>query len=252
MFRKFLKAILPSPLRRALLRWRYGRFYVLQQETEGLLVPTTYEEIHRRVLALPDLDIVEIGGAAGTATIAMGWAMAESGKRSKLVVVEKCEGGSREKFGGRKENLDRIVRNLRSYGIEDRVILFPHYMTFENGAEVVALVKTPQIAALVIDADGHIHRDFHFFWPRLAEGGLIIIDDYHPDRSPKHALTYHLLNLLRDWRLIEDVQVIHETVFARKGPGPFENLNIAEAQRVAAETCRQLGVVFDERGVTLH
>ena len=41
--------------------------------------------------AIGDNDIVELGGASGSASIAIAWALQEKRRESKLVVVEKFE-----------------------------------------------------------------------------------------------------------------------------------------------------------------
>ncbi len=54
----------------------------------------TYAAIYDAVYAGPDLDIVEMGARGGAASVAIDKAPIESGKSSKLIVVEKCEGMS--------------------------------------------------------------------------------------------------------------------------------------------------------------
>jgi hypothetical protein len=49
---------------------RHTRFAVLQREADGLLSPGIYERLYDQVRTLPDLDIVEVGGAAGAASVA--------------------------------------------------------------------------------------------------------------------------------------------------------------------------------------
>jgi hypothetical protein len=237
-----LKKILPRALQRQIRTALYGRYYVLQQETEGLLSPKHYERLHDEVCKMPDLDLVEVGGAGGTASIAMAWALQEQGRKSKLVVVEKCEGGSRSKYGGRQENLARFERNIAAYGVDGKIRLFPHYMTFENGKEVLNLIETPEIGALVLDADGWIHRDFHFLWPRLRVGGLIVVDDYEAGRDEKHELTYQLLNYLMAIGLFEKVDAVGATVFGRKpAGGSIEKLDLALAQGIVERVSRDFG-----------
>jgi hypothetical protein len=224
---------LASRLDTHLQRLPYPEFYRLKVATDGLLKPRIYKEIYDEVRRQPDLDIVEVGGAAGTASIAVAWALQADGKSAQVVVIEKCEGGSRASYGGRSENLARIERNFEEYRVRDRVRLFPHHLTFDNGDEVVDLIETDEIAALICDADGRLHRDFWFFWPRLREGGAIVIDDYHPTRSMKYVLTYRLVELFKEWGLLEPVRLLRSTLFARKPPGG----NIASLD---LETCEEV------------
>lgn len=244
------KNLLPQGVQRRLRILMHGRFYVLQQETDGLLSPAQYERIYEEVKPAPDMDWVEIGGAAGTASVAVCWALKERRKQGRLVIVEKCEGGSRASYGGKTENLARLERNLIRYGVADFTRLFPHYMTFQNGAEVVKLVQTRQIAGLLIDADGWLHRDFYFLWERLVPGGTIIVDDYQENRDPKHDLTFHLLNRLRDWGLFEEQFRLDATVFGRKpSGGDIGKLDLAECEAIVERICRKWGVQFEKSGI---
>lgn len=207
---------------------RHGRFFALKQFANGMLAPHVYREMYERVRALPDLDIVEIGGAHGAGSIAIAWALLDSGKTSKVITVEKCEGGSRSDFGDKAENLDTIVANLHAFGVADKVDLFPHYLNEENTDNLIAKIDTPQLAGLILDADGRLDRDFKLLWERLAPGALIIVDDYdnrpeykaiderNPDGGTKKVLTYRLLNQLETWGLFERDQLIGDTLFGQK------------------------------------
>lgn len=225
----------PPPVQQAYFRardtakyMRHGRFFALKQFTHGMLSPTVYEELYKRVRDLPEGDVVEIGGAHGAGSIAMGWAMRDSAKNSKIITVEKCEGGSRSDFGGHAENLDTIVANLTAFGVADKVDLFPHYLTEENAADLIAKINTPKLAGLILDADGRLDRDFKLFWDRLIPGALIVVDDYDnkpeykainersPDGGTKKVLTYRLLNKLEQWGLFERDVLMGDTLFGRK------------------------------------
>lgn len=222
---------LRSLLGSAYNRIRYPRFHRLRREAGGMLPPMVYQRLYREVRRLPDLDVVEVGGAAGAGSIAIAQAMGETGKRARLILVERCELGSRAAFGGREENLARLRRHLEHFGVADRVVVYPHELTMENGAEVLALVSTPEIAAFIHDADGQIDRDFRLFWPRLREGGLIVVDDFvnlaefrpvserHPDGGTKCLRTFRLLNRFIEWGLFEPFAQVQSTVFGRKPPG---------------------------------
>lgn len=197
---------------------RYGRFAKLQRVTEGLLAPAVYKLIYERIAAAPDLDTIEVGGAGGSASIAIAWAKRETGKSSQHIVVEKLEGGSRRRYGGYEENFARFHRHLEQFGAKDRIRLFPEYLTLDNGREVLALVETGRIAGFMSDADGRIDRDFTLFLPLIHSDGVIIIDDYHPTKSWKHALTYRLLNRFAEWKLFVHEETVHGTAFGRPHP----------------------------------
>ena len=207
---------------------RYPKFWKLKTDANGMLQPGVYKRMYNLVCKLPDLDMIEVGGASGAGSIAIALAIKESGKKSKLIVIEKCEGGSRIKTGDHQDNLDLLRKNFQKFGVEDNIVLFPHEVTFQNGEKVTSLIKTPKITALIHDADGRIDRDFYLFWPMLKPGGLIIVDDYanqgkylqisdrHPTGGMKCLLTYRLLNQIREWGLFKTTYKKGKTVFGYK------------------------------------
>src|SRR5438876_510256 len=207
-----IKHLIRERIPASLLAWyrmkRQGRFAYLKYKTGGLLEPVIYERLYEELQTAQDFDIIEVGGASGTASISIAWAMQTAKMKSRLVVIEKCEGGTRDLYGDYRSNFERFNRFIREFGVADRITLYAQYLTLENGAEVLNLLKSNWIAALVIDADGHIHRDFFIFWKRLVEQGIIVIDDYHKNLTPKHALTFRLLNQMVDWGLFEPVELI--------------------------------------------
>jgi predicted O-methyltransferase YrrM len=195
-----------------------------------MLRPTIYRRLYLLARALPDLDIVEIGGASGAASIALALGMKDSGKRARVIVVEKLQGGSRTRYGGYQDNLVIMQSNIRQFGVDDRIVLFPHELTLDNGKDVRALMTTPHIAAFMHDADGRLDRDFLLFWPLLQPGGLMFIDDYsntprytpvsdeHPHGGIKSVMTYRLLNQMIGWGLFVPFATIGQTIFGRKPP----------------------------------
>jgi predicted O-methyltransferase YrrM len=212
-----------------------------------MLPAAVYHCLYDEVRRLPDLDIVEVGGASGAASVVISRAMIESGKTSRLVVVEKCEGGSRTPFGSRERNLARLQAHLDRFGARN-VAIFPEELTFENGAEVLSLLGTPEIGALVLDADGRIDRDFFHFWPRLCPGGLLVVDDAvelrdfrprsprHPDGGTKFLLTARLLQQFVRWGLFEPRRRVRNTLFGRKPEGAdFSRFDRAVCERIVAE-----------------
>jgi predicted O-methyltransferase YrrM len=184
--RYFLAKILKFSDSRAkdLARWK-----ALKAESSGMLSPVVYRELYRLARDAPDLDIIEIGGAAGAGSIALALGVKESGKRSGVIVAEKLEGGSRVEFGDRSSNQQIIEENFRKFGVLDQVRFFPHEVTMENGGEVSALFRSGEIAVLVHDADGRVDRDFFLFWPLLRDGCAIVIDDYADEPAKYRPVT---------------------------------------------------------------
>ena len=204
------------------------RFYWLKRNANGMLPARTYRELYRSVVSLPDLDVVEIGGAAGASSIAIAWAMRDAGMASHLITIEKCEGGSRSDYGDYKSNREVIEANLQQFGVSDTTRLFPYELTLANGDEVKRLIETSQIGALVHDADGRIDRDFILFWEILRPGGLIVVDDFgdgadfkpisprHPQGGTKKLITSRLLRQFIDWGLVEPTTMRGEMFFGIK------------------------------------
>jgi predicted O-methyltransferase YrrM len=242
------------------VRTAHRRFYDLKVRTRGMLSPMIYRRLYFLTRALPDLDIIEIGAASGAASIALALGLKESGKSARLIVVEKLQGGSRARYGGYRDNLDIIQSNFRRFGVEERIVLFPHELTFDNGKDVLALVTTSQIAGFIHDADGRLDRDFLLFWPHLQPGGLIVIDDYsntahytplsdeHPQGGIKSVMTYRLLNQMIAWGLFTPSGgTMGSTIFGRKPHhATFGRFDLETCTRIIdgikRERCEALGV----------
>lgn len=223
----------------------------MKTETAGMLPVEVYRALTNLVKRAPaGLDVIEVGGASGAATIAMAWGLRPSGGgHPRVVVVEKCEGGSRTSYGGWEENKARFERFVRRFGVDDRVVLYPHYLTLDRGPEVRALVRTGRLAGLMSDADGMVHRDLRLFGDLVDPKGFVVIDDYHPSRSPKHAVTFAVVNRLVEAGAFVPLDRIEDTLFG--GPGsPVTPALHDECERIAQSVSRDCGVVFDERGMT--
>ena len=204
------------------------RFYNLRKQTNGMLWPVVYKYMYEQCRKLPDLNIIEVGGATGAGSIAIAWGMKESDKKSRLIVVEKCEGGTRSDVGGYEDNLNLIQEHFKKFDAENNIVLFPQEVTFENGSEVISLMQTKQISAFIHDADGRLDRDFSLFWNLIIPGGLIVVDDYadepkykpiserHPQGGTKSVMTYRLLNQMIEWGLFKTTKKIGKTIFGYK------------------------------------
>ena len=221
------------------------RFYNLRKQTNGMLWPVVYKTMYEQCRNLPDLDIIEVGGATGAGSIAMAWGLKDANKKSQLIVVEKCEGGTRSDVGGYEDNLALIQEHFKKFDANEKITLFPQEVTFDNGKDVISLVQTEEIAAFIHDADGRLDRDFWLFWPLLITNGLIIVDDYadepkykpiserHPQGGTKSVMTYRLLNQLIEWGLFKTSKKIGKTIFGYK---PAD----ADFSRFDLEVCNQI------------
>jgi predicted O-methyltransferase YrrM len=229
-------------------RVRHPAFERIAREAGGMMTPSAYAQLDRMVAAAGPGDVIEVGGATGAGSVVIGRAMAAAGSAGRLVVVERCEGGSRSEHGGRDENLARIEAHLARFGVGDRTVVWPHELTFENGDEVLALAADRPLAGLVHDADGRIDRDFALFWSHLEPGAFIVVDDYEPEprfrpvteRHPfggmKGHITYRLLEAFVEWGLFERVIQVRATVFGRKPVGAsFERFDLDACAALVAE-----------------
>lgn len=251
MLKRLIRSIVPRAVQRRVQRLRFGRFTVLQWETDGLLSPGVYERIYETFKGghIVD-DVIEVGGAGGSASVALCWALQESASKAKLVVVEKCEGGTRSKYGGIQANIDRFWNSVAANGVRNRIVLIPEYLTLENGGLVLQKVRTQRIGGLLLDADGHIHRDFFLFWERLTRGAPVVIDDYHESLSPKHALTFAILNQFIAWGLVRQTDLIDTTFFGVKGDEQaFRNFDMSLCKTIASRICDDWKVSFDKSGL---
>ena len=193
------------------------RFSEVRKHTRGMLTPRQYRAIYDRVRNSEDLDVVDIGSAGGGTPITHALAKKDAGHRSATIAIEKCEGGSRAEYGGYSDNREFLEGNFSRFGVADRIRLFPHYLTYENAADLFELIKTDKIAGFMHDADGRIDRDFQLFGPRLADRNFVIIDDVtknvkfrpisaeYPFGGCKNIITWRLLEYLKNKDLfVED------------------------------------------------
>lgn len=246
-----MKGYTPRPILNAYRFVRYGRHAEMARTTEGLLSVPVYRELTAVVSHGPrGRDIIEIGGAGGSATIAMAWGVHRCATHAtRIVVVEKCEGGTRTQYGNWETNRARFERFVRSYTRQTDVVLYPHYLTLENGNEVRSLVKHTPLAGMVSDADGMVHRDLFLFGDLLSSDSFVVIDDYHPHHSPKHEITFGIVNRLITAGVFIPRKLIDGTFFGTFGHAMPKSLYV-ECEAFAQATCQRLGVIFDARGIT--
>ncbi len=203
-----------------------------------------WEEIRKH----PDLDAVEVGAARGAGSVAAALGYKDFRGQGRLVVVEKFEGGSRAADGSYQENREAAEAAFRQFGVMNFIRLYPHHLHLNNSSEVLALIKTPRIGALIHDADGRIDRDFQIFWPLLIDDGFILVDDYENTlqekttqdgstiRLTKKLLTYRLLNQFAEWGLFVFDKVFDGTALGHKPQGSsFSRFDQAICKRIVGE-----------------
>ena len=142
---------------------RYSRFNRPKSETKGMLSRLVYKRKYDAVYQLPDLDIIEVGGALGGGSITIASALRDSGKKSKLIVAEKCQGGSREDVGDYQTNLDVLKGNSEKFGVDASIVIYPKEVTFETGSEVLDLTtqsNLPDWSSMPMDGSTEIFSCF--------------------------------------------------------------------------------------------
>ena len=260
----------PAPVRKVYLRtrelngyFRYGRFFAVKEICNGLLPARVYREIYRTMQTVKELDCVEIGGAAGAGSICAAQGLIDGGHVGKLIVVEKCEGGSRARYGGKSENLARIEANFLAFDVDRKIRLYPNPITMERRDEVLELIETAELGALILDADGRLDRDFQIFWPLLKPGAPIIVDDYKdapvycprsetmPDGGIKNVLTYRLLNHFVEAGYFELEKVLDGTAFGRKPQAPQSAVEWSHAEEIVEGVRREWQDYLTARGLPL-
>lgn len=183
-----------------------------------------YEKIYWSARQMSGRDVVEVGTAHGTATIAAALGLMERYSEGRVYTVDRLEGGSRSVYGGRSENHNIVLENLSHYSVATHVELVV------GGAEELpkTLPDDAEVGLLILDADGRIHRDIVNFWSRLPMGATLVIDDYEPIVMVKHSsrravqvdakklLTYELANELVGANAIRKIEVLDNTLFAEK------------------------------------
>lgn len=249
--RTLIRPFIPQRIISAYRSARRGRHAEMAMATEGLLSIPVYEELTAIASNSPQgRDILEIGGAGGSATIAMAWGLTNHvASAARIVVVEKCEGGTRTQYGDYESNRARFERFVQLYADSEKVTLYPHYLTLANGSEVRSLVKNTPLAGIVSDADGMVHRDLLLFSDLLRPDSFMVIDDYHPHFSPKHEVTFGIVNRLLDAGVFIPRKLIDGTFFGTFGR-PLTQSLYNDCERFVQASCNRLGVTFDARGIT--
>ncbi len=230
---------------RLLIAVKRPRFAIIKVRTKGMLSPAIYEKIYNETKSLPDYDIIEVGAALGASSISIALALKDTNKNSNVIVIEKCEGGTRVDVGNYNDNYKVLTDNLCKFKIDNKVKLFPHELTINDAEKINKMISTPRLAALFHDADGRIDRDFFLFWEKLIDGGLIVIDDYekdgkylkisdkYPYGGMKCVTTFRLVNQFVDWGLIKITQILGNTVFGVKPLGAdFSRFNLDTCQAI--------------------
>lgn len=139
--------------------------------------------------------VIEVGVWKGTSTIAMADTMRQFGNDGCVIAVDTWRGGwdhwiNQEWFDkltfehGEPQIMRTFMQNVIFAGVKDYVIPLPLDST--NASHVI---HKRGITPSVIHIDGGhdyeaVMNDLRHWWPLLADGGVLIGDDYHVDGLP--------------------------------------------------------------------
>lgn len=126
--------------------------------------------------------ILEIGAFTGSATVVLAKAMLRNHKSDALIAVER--GGAKEHPHVPSKNVLADLHNtLLEFGVSEKVrIIEGQSGTRDVTDAVLREVGDQKIGVLLMDADGKVSRDFSLYQDLLADGAIIICDDYSGDR----------------------------------------------------------------------
>lgn len=220
------------------------RFGGLKIRARGMLGPRVYKKLYQKARGLPDLPFVDVGSAAGATTIAVALAFKRARKKSLVVGIEKCQGGSRERYGNYATNYATLEKNINKYDLGVHVKLYPDWLR-EGSEDIWSFIQSEKISGFIHDADGRLYRDFQLFFDSVVDGGLIAVDDCPQGRDPydllargysgKFVRTGVQWELLKRRGFIEEVERCGNFVFARKPVGINAALPFDDLRRISFE-----------------
>lgn len=205
-------------------------FADIKKNCNGMLSSRIYSALYEIAMSTHSGTLaVEVGAAHAAGTISMALGIQKNPVLEKLIAFEKIEGGSRMKFGDFENNREIILGNIERYGCKDVVEMV--FSTPEKAIGKIPFDSRPNIGLLVIDADGAIDREFNLFYDRVAEGGVVVIDDYNDylkyfriskhrvHIDAKHKVTKALVDYYVEEGFLKFDKMIESTWFGYKPKG---------------------------------
>lgn len=215
----------------------------VKQDCFGMLSLAVYRRIYETAEALGGGTFVEIGTSQGAATIAMALGAKAAGRPFRIYSADEFVTGSRPVGGSPAEKLEIVRRGYQGFGVADSIenVIGP-------SAALPSAADMPELALLLIDADGRIDRDFALLHARLAPDAPVIIDDVD-DRiyvsvrkggtvlDQKHRLTHRIVERYIAAGLLVADEASGQTGWYPKGP---VSLSPAEIELLALPAYREL------------
>lgn len=195
--------------------------WYVKRRCNGMLSEKVYRKIYDTARMSEGGVFVEVGTAHAAATVCLALGLKDSGHEGVVYTIDKMEGGSRVKYGGRETNIGIARDNLSHFGVDHLVEL----CVGDVNEEVKRVPPGAELTLLLLDADGQIDRDFDHFYDRLATGSPVIIDDVEDvvrikksgrDRRVvdlKMKLSYELVRLYVNHGYLDTGVIVGNTYF---------------------------------------
>lgn len=258
-------------------------FSKLRADLKGMMPAEVYHELYLIARDHARSDIIDIGVGRGGTSIAFALGLKDAGKRHMVHAVDQFSQALpsgphlyTSKIKGSVDlNAAEFTKNVTAHGACDQV------KAWVGRTDIVG-PTFPEIDAdvLQIDVDGQIDRHMPYFYDRVREGGVIVLDDYgdfidkrgrkyvetactmseadarayfrKQDRRAlgKHILTYEIAAEMERIGMIEQYKVITVTAFYRKSASKkFSEFDLSGLARVEqaledrfVAECRKAGV----------
>ena len=162
--------------------------YIKEKKIEGWFGPNEGATIFKLICEIPtEFDVVELGAFMGLSTIYLA-AAAKVSSRSKIITVDHFKGNSEHLGLGYTPQMIRegFFKNIKEVGFEDYIEVM------DMDTHEASQKYNGQIGILFIDAAHEyefIRKDFNNWYPKVVNGGWIIIHDAMFWENPKKVFS---------------------------------------------------------------
>lgn len=213
-------------------------FETLKKDCFGMLSINVYEEIAKTAAKLNSEDLIVDCGTAGGATCCAALKGSEY-VNCPIITFDKFFGGSRDRFGPKEENIDRVKSIISKYDSTNRAKVVD--IVFKRDLKLDKHINK-KISLLILDMDGQIDRDVMNFSEYIATDNFIVIDDYaskvrfsrknlsgdiHIDS--KQYLTFELCEYFKKIGLLKVLKIVDNTLFGQLN---IQNLSKIEKSKL--------------------
>jgi len=180
--------------------------------------------LHISAAKLNSKDLIVDCGTAGGAKCCAALKGSED-VNCPIIKFDKFFGGSRDRFGPKEENIDRVKSIISKYDSTNRAKVVD--IVFKRDLKLDKHINK-KINLLILDMDGQIDRDIMNFSEYIASDNHIIIDDYDAKVrfvkknlkgdiyiDSKEYLTYELCEYFKKIDLLNVVKIVDNTLFGK-------------------------------------